>query len=514
MGPVNAAVRQGESDLVLIEVPPVEEPVQPSDAPAFLTRTQRHSRSAIMLFGVDTVALVGAVVIATRWHSLATEGASGLSGGVRGLSYAWLSVLFVLLTTLVMTSRRLYDPDRLGWGSAEFTRIGRSVLLGVMVTALIVVLLGLPAPDRVWISLAAALGFGFLVGGRLLVRLFKSNSASGRRLSLRPTLVVGSNIEAAEVVRLLHAREESGLIPIGCLRSSLKDQLSFDYCAPVVPALGNARELRDAVVHHGIDTVIIVASAFDYEVIKRMIKELRGVPVSIHISSALSEVLSSRVLMQEIGGVPLISLKGVSLSPRKLRAKRVFDSFVASVIILAGLPLWVAIAALIKLTSRGPIFYKQERIGRDGVPFMMYKFRSMVVDAESRLEELREANEADGPIFKIHCDPRITSVGRWIRKFSLDEFPQLINVLKGEMSLVGPRPPLPREIVSYSPHDWRRLEVPPGMTGLWQVSGRSDLSFREMVRLDCFYIDNWSLRMDISLLARTVPAVVLARGSC
>ncbi|MDY0088408.1 MAG: sugar transferase [Coriobacteriia bacterium] len=515
MGPVNAAVRQGEHEMVLVEVPRPEEPVHAPDTTAFLTRTQRQTRAIAVLVVVDAIALLFTAIMAMYWHvSIVGTPIASASMGARSMPHGLLSAIYVVMTALVMNAFHLYDVDGLGWGSGEFTRVGRAAILGATLAVIVMLLLGLPAPDRIWILIVALLGFTSLVAGRGLVRLFESKTARGKGLTQRSTLVVGSNVEAAEVVRLLNARKDCGLVPVGCLRSSLMDQLSFDYCTPLVPTLGNARELRDAVVREGIDTVIIVASAFDYEVIKRMIKELRGVPVGIHISSALSEVLSSRVIMREVGGVPLISLRGISFSPRKLRLKRTFDSLVASLIILAGMPLWIIVAALIKIESPGPVFYKQERIGRDGVPFLMYKFRSMVMDADKRLRELQDLNEADGPIFKIQCDPRVTKVGTWIRKFSIDEFPQLINVLKSEMSLVGPRPPLPRETVEYSPHDWRRLEVPPGMTGLWQVSGRSDLSFREMVRLDCFYIDNWSLRMDMSLLVRTVPAVVLARGSC
>jgi lipopolysaccharide/colanic/teichoic acid biosynthesis glycosyltransferase len=177
------------------------------------------------------------------------------------------------------------------------------------------------------------------------------------------------------------------------------------------------------------------------------------------------------------------------------------------------MPLWLALAAVIKLTSEGPMLYTQERLGKGGVPFQMYKFRSMVDGADQMLNELSSDNEATGPLFKIRSDPRLTPVGRWMRKFSIDEFPQIINVLKGEMSLVGPRPPIPSETIAYTDTCWRRLDVPPGMTGLWQVSGRSALSFDEMVRLDMFYIDNWSVGLDLALLLRTAPAVVSGRGA-
>ena len=193
--------------------------------------------------------------------------------------------------------------------------------------------------------------------------------------------------------------------------------------------------------------------------------------------------------------------------------KRTFDLVVGGLIVLLGTPLWLLIAVGIKLQTPGPVFYRQERIGRDGKPFGMFKFRSMYVDAEARLAEIRAANEATGPLFKMKDDPRVTRIGKWMRKYSIDEFPQLINVLKGEMSLVGPRPPLPSETEQYSDHHWRRMEVLPGMTGLWQVSGRSRLTFDEMVRLDLFYIENWSVGFDMSLILRTIPAVLLARGA-
>ena len=175
--------------------------------------------------------------------------------------------------------------------------------------------------------------------------------------------------------------------------------------------------------------------------------------------------------------------------------------------------MWAAIALAIKVDSPGPVFFRQERIGRGGLSFGMYKFRSMYLDAEERLAELEGRNEATGPIFKMKDDPRVTRVGRVLRRFSLDEFPQLLNVLGGEMSLVGPRPPLPREVVNYGTAEWPRLGVQPGMTGLWQVSGRSDLSFDEMVRLDLFYIENWSVGLDLGLIVRTVPAVVFPSGA-
>jgi len=425
-----------------------------------------------------------------------------------------VSAIQVVLVLAVMHRMRLYRLESLGWGTGELRRAGRGVILaGLLTVSAVYFAPQLNAHPR-WIALASILSVLMVVAARGLVRLFLSRAVHRGGWPQRPTLIVGSNLEAAEVARLLLADRNCGLHPIGTLRSSTRDRLSFDYCAPTLPTLGIARELRATIAAHSVDTVVLVASAFDSDVLKRMIAELRDLPVSIHISSALSEVISSRIALQEVGGIPLISLKGVSLSPDKLRRKRAFDCALAGLVVLLGMPLWLFLAACVRLTSDGPVFYKQERVGRDGRSFLMYKFRSMVADADTRLADLREANEADGPLFKMQQDPRITPVGRWMRKFSLDEFPQLLNVLKGDMSLVGPRPPLPQETHRYATEDWRRLEVVPGMTGLWQVSGRCNLTFKDMVHLDVYYIENWSLSLDLALLARTPAAVLSARGAC
>ena len=489
----------------------------------YAPRSVRQRRAASALFAADIVALLAATGSASLASWSLDSAAMETVGPGLGSPAAVASLALIVITIALMHWRRLYSLESIGWGSGEHARITQSVIVGLMSTLLALLLLGLQSPSREWVVLAGVLSLILIATGRALLRFAGSRQLQQGGWLQRPTLIVGTNVEAAEVVRLLQARTGSGLSAVGCLRSSLKDTLSFDYCAPVIPTLGTARDLVSIVTTYGIDTVIIVASAFDYEVMQRMIKELRDLPVSVHISSALSEVLSSRVLMQEIGGLPLISLRGISMSAAKLRRKRAFDLLIAGLIVILGMPLWAVIALLIKATSEGPVLYRQERIGRGGTPFFMYKFRSMVADAESLLAELQNANgDDDAPLYqrvsdygcKIQNDPRITWIGRWMRKLSLDEFPQLINVLRGEMSLVGPRPPLPFETAKYSEQDWRRLEVPPGMTGLWQVSGRAELTFRDMVRLDVFYIDNWSMGLDTSLLMRTVPAVVRARGAC
>ncbi len=462
------------------------------------------------LLAADSFAILAAALLATflRFGSLIQYVAfEGVESEVQFLE---VGLLLVPLWVLMLWSEGLYDMERLSWGTGEIRRVIRALSVGLVALLLLTYVLKLEGLSRAWTLLVWSSAVVLVVSGRLLIRWWIESRR--RKGSMRKaTLIVGSNAEAADILRTLRGSLAHGLVPIGCLASSQAEKLALDWCADDVPCLGDARELRSVIDEHAVDTVIIASSAFDHDVLARMIGELRGIDVDIHISSGLFEVLTSRVLVREIGGMPLITVKRIALTPLNLLTKRVFDIVVALLVILFGLPIWIAIVVAIKITSKGPVFYCQDRVGRRGRYFAMYKFRSMVVDAEDRLTELR--NEASGPIFKMHDDPRVTSVGRWMRKFSIDEFPQLINVLKGEMSLVGPRPPLPREVAEYTMHDWRRLEVVPGMTGLWQVSGRSRLTFDEMVRLDLFYIENWSVGLDISLMIRTIPAVLLARGA-
>jgi exopolysaccharide biosynthesis polyprenyl glycosylphosphotransferase len=231
------------------------------------------------------------------------------------------------------------------------------------------------------------------------------------------------------------------------------------------------------------------------------------------VTANIPELLSTRIMVQPVAGVMALSLMPIRLSGGQSVLKRTFDLVVGGLAAVVLLPLFLLIALTIAATSRGPVIYRQERVGRRGQRFPMYKFRTMVMGADAMVDQLRPQNQAGGPLFKIRDDPRVTGIGRWIRRWSLDELPQLWNVLRGDMSLVGPRPPLPEEVKAY--RDWHldRLEVRPGLTGLWQVSGRSDLSFDDYVRLDLFYIENWSLAYDLFIIAKTVPVLLTSRGA-
>ncbi len=479
----------------------------------FASRGVRRRRVGLVLLASDAAMLLAATAAPSL---LGFGGPRGVVSGESALSpqNAPVAIAMVCCLLAFMFSQRLYTLENLGWGSGEFSRVAQALGVGVSAVVVVSFLENSPALSREWVVLVWVIGAALVMCGRFLLRTVGARQMRRSGWLRRPTLIVGSNLEAAEITRIMASNPDCGLVPVGTLSSSLKDKLSFDYCEPAVPVLGAASDLVNVVVERAIDTVVIVASAFDYEIQQRMIRDLHGMDVGVHISSGLSGVMRSRVGVRAVSGVPLLSLSGVALSPVSLVTKRVFDLIVGGAIIVIGLPLWIVVAAMIKANSEGPVLFTQERVGRNGRPFLIYKFRTMVDGAERRLKDLGAANEADGPLFKIREDPRLTAVGKKLRKYSIDEFPQLINVMKGEMSLVGPRPPLKNETTQYSKDDWHRLDVPPGMTGLWQVSGRSNLTFREMVRLDTYYVDNWSVRLDLSLLVRTIPAVLLARGAC
>jgi exopolysaccharide biosynthesis polyprenyl glycosylphosphotransferase len=214
-----------------------------------------------------------------------------------------------------------------------------------------------------------------------------------------------------------------------------------------------------------------------------------------------------------VDGLPLLHVEHPRLAGGARVLKEVFDRLVAALLLVVTAPLMAGLAAITKWRSPGPVLFRQVRVGKDGREFVMYKFRTMHTDAESRLADIRHLNEYDGVMFKMRRDPRVTPAGRWLRRFSLDELPQVINVLRGQMSLVGPRPPLPEEVARYHDDVRRRLAVKPGLTGLWQVSGRSDLSWEEAVRLDLRYVENWSFSLDLVILLRTLTAVCRASGA-
>jgi len=282
---------------------------------------------------------------------------------------------------------------------------------------------------------------------------------------------------------------------------------------PPVPMVGTFHDLQRVLLEQRVDRVIVAFSRARHDDFLRIVRACADSAVRVNIVPRLFEVVSSRALVDDVEGIPLLDVGHVELSRFNMVAKRAFDLLVGGVMFLCFLPLLAVMAIVIKLDSRGPVFFRQERMGRGGKSFMILKFRSMDLGAEELREELSDQNECSGPLFKMKCDPRVTRVGEFMRRWSIDELPQIINVMKGDMSLVGPRPLWVEE--ARQVHGWtmKRLDITPGITGLWQVLGRSDIPFDEMVKLDYMYVTGWSLSWDIKLLLQTVPAVLAKRGA-
>ena len=281
-----------------------------------------------------------------------------------------------------------------------------------------------------------------------------------------------------------------------------------------IPVVGDEMDMLDAIRTCGADTLAIAGTeCLGVRGIRRLIWDLEPMGVDLVVSTGAMDVALSRLVMRPIAGLPMLHIEKPQYHGSKRYQKRAFDFCIALAVLILVSPFMALTALVIKATSKGPVFYASERIGIDGQPFSMLKFRTMVDDADRQLEELLKVNESDGLIFKIKSDPRVTPVGRFLRRYSIDELPQFINVLRCEMSVVGPRPPLRREVEAYDHDIIRRLLVKPGITGLWQVSGRSDLSWNEAVRLDLSYVDNWSMVGDFLIVLQTFAAVLLRRGA-
>lgn len=463
-----------------------------------------------VLVSADALAWVLAVMAANyaRFGQLdVTVSFSGAGpSSVTFLEFGLMALPFFLL---VFAAEGLYDLDRLFWSSGELARVLRAISMSLVGLILVVYVLKWEGVSRGWTTLLFLFACVLILLERLAMRVSVVELRKRGRLSER-TLIVGTNDEASHLVERLEKDPSSGLRPVGCVSDVSAEEAE---CLGDLPHLGALDDVRKLVTAHKVDTVLVASSSLPHQQILRLFSLLRGLPVRIHMASGLQRVLTSRVLVREVAGVPLITVKSVALTPIKLAVKRVFDVVVGIVAVIVLVPIWVPVVVMVKLTSRGPVFFRQTRVGRNGKHFEMLKFRSMVCDAAERLAEIVHLNEADGHIFKVKKDPRLTRMGWIIRRFSIDELPQLINVFRGEMSLVGPRPPIPAEVEKYEDWHHRRFEAIPGMTGLWQVSGRSKLSFDEMVTLDIFYIENWSVKFDLAIILRTIPVVLIGWGA-
>jgi exopolysaccharide biosynthesis polyprenyl glycosylphosphotransferase len=366
-----------------------------------------------------------------------------------------------------------------------------------------------------------ALALAGLAGARLLARGAQI-LLRRRGVNLIPTFVVGRGEEARLCIEEMRARPALGYRVVGVIESAPADDATPDEFAGV-PVVSDIAGLPEAIRAARVNEVIVTDPRISGDTLfEVMMQAGRRRGVEFRLVPSLFNLVPRKTEIDQIGAMPMIRLFREPLSDAARLVKRASDLIIAALALIVLLPLWALIALLVKLDSKGPVFYRQERVGMDGRVFLFIKFRSMHMDADDaihreyqekliagRTEEIN-LGDAEKPVFKLANDPRITRVGKILRRLSLDELPQLLNVLRGDMSVVGPRPPIPYEVENYELWHRKRLDMKPGITGLWQVSGRNRLSFDEMVRLDLFYIENWSLWLDVKIILKTLP--VMLRG--
>jgi exopolysaccharide biosynthesis polyprenyl glycosylphosphotransferase len=413
--------------------------------------------------------------------------------------YVRTGVLIGFIAALLVALQGLSDLGQLRpWP----TRL-RAITSAVSTGAVIAVILSFDQDQRLsraWLAIGWSLSIIGLSSWRSLAPAL--HLAVHRRLSTRPRLVVvGANPVGQELARELESRfDVLGYVDNGADLAAGLDR----------PMLAPIAELEAIVRSHGVDEIVIALPRERREQVDRIVARGFGREVDVKFLAEFTELLPHRLEVGRFGSHAYIGFAPVA---RVTWVKRAVDLALASCAVVAAAPILAGIAMAVKLDSSGPVLYRQRRLGKDSVPFEMLKFRSMCQDAEGMLTVLRDRNEATGPLFKIRRDPRVTRVGRVLRRFSLDELPQLFNVLRGEMSLVGPRPPLPDEVSKYEEWQIARLQALPGMTGLWQVSGRSEVPFNDMIRLDLHYVRNWSFGLDLEIMLRTIPAVLVNHGA-
>lgn len=455
------------------------------------------------------VALAADVAAASLAGGVAYVGRFAADGWPR--NYLALSLMMPLVWALSLAAARLYDVRLLGVGSEEFRRIlaVAGYLLGAVA---LLAYFSATEVSRGYVIIALPMLLGMTVTGRFALRKrLHRRRATGA--CMHRVIAVGHGAGVLDMARRLRRERFQGFEVVGaCLPTPGQDP---QLLAEGVGVFGDFDDVRHAVELSGADTVAVLSSPeMSGAELRRLAWSLESTGTDLVVAPGLVEVAGPRLTIRPVDGLPLLHVERPMLRGARRVVKEAFDRVLATSSLLLLAPLMLALVVTVRATSTGPALFRQTRIGVDGRPFTCLKFRTMVVDAEQRKLDLLELNERkEGLLFKVRDDPRITPLGRLLRRYSLDELPQLVNVALGQMSLVGPRPPLPDEVERYGDDVRRRLLVRPGLTGLWQVSGRSDLTWEESVRLDLRYVDNWSLALDLLILWKTGRAVLRGSGA-
>jgi len=409
---------------------------------------------------------------------------------------------FLLVTSETYSSRRTVALSREVW------QVVRVVGIGTLTLAATGWLLRLDFVSRPFLMLFASIDLVLLVMAKIALRLI-ARQVRRRGYNYRTLLIVGINPRSEEVANIIQAHPHWGLKLLGFIAPNG----SFPDTVSGLPVMGSADDLPRILQDEVVDEVIFVLSRRQLEEFEESFLLCSELGIRARVALFFPH-MKARVVLDEIEGIPLLTFTNTPGAPFPIFVKRLLDLTVSVIGLIVLSPLLLLTALLIRLTSPGPVLFKQIRCGLNGRHFMLHKFRTMYVGAENRLDQVAHLNEVNGPAFKARKDPRVTPIGRLLRRLSIDELPQLVNVLVGNMSLVGPRPPLPEEVARYERWQLRRLSMKPGLTGLWQVSGRAGLDdFNRWIALDLAYIDQWSLWLDVKIMLKTIPAVLMAQGA-
>lgn len=487
---------------------PLTAAVAPRSSAAIEQRHRWESRYRNLLRTTDAIVVLVSCVIASA-GSKAFIDPGLLIGDPWILVRIPVSTALVWLLLLSLVSSR--SSSVIGVGSQEYTRV-------IQATGMAFGLLAMLFVAFEWAGIRAQIFFALPVGAVLLLltrwqwrRWLVRTRAEGRYSSR--TVVVGNRDDVEYAITALGT---SGRLGYRILAASICDDDvdHLDIGDVRIPTSHTRWGVAALASRYAADTIIVASQpANDPGYIKRMGWELEGTAAELVLSSRIADVAGPRMSLRPVEGMPLIHVRLPRFEGGVYMIKRALDVVVAALALLAFAPFALLIAAAIRVDDPGPVFFRQSRVGRDGQEFKMVKFRSMRIDAEARLAELQAQNDGAGPLFKLKSDPRVTRVGRILRKYSIDEIPQFWNVLVGDMSVVGPRPPLPAEVTAYDGTVFRRLYIKPGITGPWQVGGRSDLSWDESVRIDLRYVENWSVMNDLQIMWRTAKVMVAPSGA-
>jgi len=469
-----------------------------------LKQRARLISGGLRLFDLGMLAVAFPAAYLIRDHLL---GNGMPTGGLYPISTYWsLLAASILVWQFASWTSGLYGAYRTLKIRTELLRLARSfAILGVVIAAGHFIWKQRDV-SRLFFSLYYCIAFVLLVANRVTIRVV-AHYTRRRGHNTRTFALVGVCEMTREVREAIAGHPEWGYVFAGYVLDDGVD------APPGEKVLGRLSEMGEILEREVIDDVIFGVPRERLEGIEEavLLCEEQGVGVRVLLNFFPATI--AKMTVEDVEGIPLLAFASAPSAIAPLVGKRIFDVVVSALTLIVLSPVLLAVAIAIRIESRGPVFFRQRRVGLNGRPFWLYKFRSMCQDAEKKLALLREHNEMDGPVFKMRADPRVTRVGRFLRKTSLDEFPQFWNVLRGEMSVVGPRPPLPSEVKLYKRWQRRRLSVKPGITCTWQVSGRNEIDFTNWMRLDLHYIDHWSLWHDLKIVLLTIPAVLLGKGA-